>query len=328
MIKLSVIIPIYKVENYIIECLESVCCQLVEGVEVILVNDGTPDNSMLMARKYISEKYNHLLNQFVFIDQENQGQSVARNNALEVAQGSYVAFVDSDDKVVNQYVKTLLPLLDNDVDIIQFKSYRFCSEFEEDKTIFDVNVDVEGEFFFTSNLIKQLFNKAAWFPWLNIYKRELFKGKKFEKNIYFEDAILIPDLFLESKKIIFIGDILYCYRLNNDGSLLNSSKDNISKLIFSYNKSLDIHIENVKFNSVYSPVIISLFRNYIDFIFKESGVILAFKDYSYFRNKIYPYVEKCRLERGNLFFYKYGFVFFLLHKLFINIRSKMKEILK
>lgn len=328
MTKLSLIIPIYKVENYIIECLESVCCQLVEGVEVILVNDGTPDNSMLIARKYISEKYDHLVNQFVFIDQENQGQSVARNNALEVAQGLYIAFLDSDDKVVNHYLKTLLPLLDNDVDIIQFKSYRFCSEFEGDKTIFDVNVEIEGEFFSTSTLIKQLFNKAAWFPWLNIYKRELFKDKRFEKGIYFEDAILIPDLFLESKKIIFIGDILYCYRFNYSGSLLDSSKFNVSKLIFSYNKALDIHIENVKFNSVYSPVVISLLRSYINFIFRESGIISTFKDYSRFRNRIYPYIDKCRLERGNLFFYKYGFVFFLLHKLFLNIRGKIKEIVK
>ena len=112
MTKLSLIIPIYKVENYIIECLESVCCQLVEGVEVILVNDGTPDNSMIMARKYISEKYDHLVNQFVFIDQENQGLSGARNTGLINAKGDYVWFVDSDDTLEeNAIVKAFF---DND----------------------------------------------------------------------------------------------------------------------------------------------------------------------------------------------------------------------
>lgn len=108
MIKLSVIIPIYKVENYIIECLESVCCQLVEGVEVILVNDGTPDNSMLMARQYISEQYAHLKEQFIFIDQANQGQSVARNNGIMSARGDFIAFIDSDDFVAKNYIQVIL----------------------------------------------------------------------------------------------------------------------------------------------------------------------------------------------------------------------------
>ena len=92
MTKLSIIIPIYKVEKYIVECIESICCQLVEGVEVILVNDGTPDRSMEMAKDYISNKYYHYLSRFVFIDQENQGQSIARNNGIDVAKGEYIAF--------------------------------------------------------------------------------------------------------------------------------------------------------------------------------------------------------------------------------------------
>ncbi|MEG0873598.1 MAG: glycosyltransferase [Clostridia bacterium] len=326
MIKLSIIIPIYKVEKYIVECIESICCQLIDGVEVILINDGTPDNSMLMAYQYICEKYNYLLSQFVFIDQENQGQSVARNNALAIAQGCYVAFVDSDDKIINRYIETLLPLLDNDVDIIQFKSYRFCTRFEEEKRNFNVGIEIEGEFLSSNSLIKQVFNKAAWFPWLNVYKSELFKGKKFEKGIYFEDAVLIPDLFLDSKKIIFINDILYCYRVNYCGSLLSSSKNNISKLIFSYNEALNIHIENIKFNGLYSPVVISLLRNYIDFVYKKNGVIKSYIAYGQFKTKIYPYIQKCNLERGNLLFYKYGFSFFLLHKAFLNISGKMKEI--
>lgn len=323
---LSLIIPIYNVEKYIEECLESVCCQLVEGVEVILVNDGTPDSSMLIARKYISEQFNHLKEQFVFIDQENLGQSVARNNALTIAKGYYVAFVDSDDKIMKQYLKTLLPLLDNDVDIIQFKCCRFFSKFEEDKKNFNVGIGVEGKFLLTDKLIQQVFNKAAWFPWLNVYKSKLLKGKKFEKGIYFEDAILIPDLFLVSKKIIFINEILYCYRLNYGGSLLDLSKKNISKLVFSYNEALNIHIKNIKSNGVYSPVVISLLRNYIDFIYKKDGVIQSYKIYSHYKNKIFPYIKKCRLERGNLLFYKYGFLFFLLHKAFQGLLVNEREV--
>ncbi len=84
MVKLSVIIPVYKVEKYIIECLESVCCQLIKGVEVILVNDGTPDNSMNLARNYMLEKHIELKEHFIFIDQNNQGLSGARNKGISV----------------------------------------------------------------------------------------------------------------------------------------------------------------------------------------------------------------------------------------------------
>ncbi|MCE6004000.1 glycosyltransferase [Acinetobacter junii] len=327
MIKLSVIIPIYKVEKYIIECLESVCCQLVDGVEVILVNDGTPDNAMLMAHQYISEQYTHLKGQFVFIDQKNQGQSVARNVALKKAVGEYIAFVDSDDVLTKEYFKQLLPLLGG-IDIIQFKSARFLDDISE---LASFNVGIEkkqGRYEASRELMVNIFNQSAWFPWLNVYKKTLFDGLYFPEDVYFEDAVLIPAVFLRAKDIYFLDIIMYLYRINNEGSLLRSSKDNISKLVFSYNKALDIHIGNVELNNIYSPVVISLFRNYIDFVFKQNGVIQAIKEYYHFRNKIYPYIEKSRLGRGNLFFYKYGFVFFLFHKVFINLRDKIKEIVK
>ena len=132
MVKLSVIIPIYKVENYIIECLESICCQLIEGVEVILVNDGTPDNSMLLARSYISERYSNFCKQFIFIDQENQGQSVARNNALKICTGDYIAFLDSDDVWHAQKMEVMLQFaLKYDLDFL----YHLYSPLPSDEEI-------------------------------------------------------------------------------------------------------------------------------------------------------------------------------------------------
>ena len=173
MIKLSIVIPIYKVENYIIECLESVCCQLVEGVEVILVNDGTPDNSMLMARQYISEQYAHLKEQFIFIDQENQGLSGARNTGISVAKGEYIAFLDSDDKLNNNYIEEILNVikLNSDIDIIQFDALRFNNS--GSVSVFLESLHYIGKHQLDSNIYKFVFSSASWFAWLRIYKREL-----------------------------------------------------------------------------------------------------------------------------------------------------------
>ena len=230
MIKLSVIIPIYKVENYIIECLESVCCQLVEGVEVIVVNDGTPDNAMLMARQYISEKYNHLEKQFVFIDQENQGLSGARNTGISVAKGEYIAFLDSDDKLSNNYIEEILKVLqlNLDIDIIQFDALRFNNS--GSVSLFLKPLEYLGKYQLDNNIYKFIFSSASWFAWLRVYKRKLFDIYKFPVGRNYEDAYLIPKIFAISKNIYFLNSQLIWYRENLQGISNTFSSKNIDDL--------------------------------------------------------------------------------------------------
>lgn len=90
-IKISIIIPVYNVEEYIEQCLESVINQTLKEIEIIIVNDGTQDNSMKKIERFLSDK------RIVVIDKENGGVSSARNVGLEIAKGEYIAFVDSDD---------------------------------------------------------------------------------------------------------------------------------------------------------------------------------------------------------------------------------------
>lgn len=308
MIKLSVIIPIYKVENYIIECLESVCCQLVESVEVILVNDGTPDNSMLMARQYISEKYNYLISQFVFIDQENQGQSVARNKAIKIAQGEYITFLDSDDALTKEYFKQLLPLL-NGIDIVQFKSARFTDN-ASDLISFDVSLDKkEGMYEASRSLMIDIFNQSAWFPWLNIYKRTLFEDLDFPIGVYFEDAVLIPKVFLRAKTIYFLDTVMYLYRINNEGSLLNPSKENIEKKIRSYEFALNVYVQNLDKEKIYSPSFVSMSQGYVSFVYKNSGFLKARAVCNQIMKNKKLVTDEMVKKRGNKLFYQHGMLF-------------------
>ena len=111
---ISVIIPVYNVENYLEECLNSVQHQTYTNIEVILVNDWSTDNSKMICERYCQED-----SRFHLISQTNQGQSVARNVGVEVSTGEFIAFVDSDDVIKANYLEELMKYMSDDIDIVE-----------------------------------------------------------------------------------------------------------------------------------------------------------------------------------------------------------------
>lgn len=272
MIKLSIIIPIYKVEKYIVECIESICCQLVEGVEVILVNDGTPDNSMLMAKEYINERYSQYLNQFVFINQNNQGLSGARNQGIAISQGEYIAFLDSDDKLQKNYFNKILNvILENNVDLIQFNALRFDDA--ENYSVFLKNNITNGLTQLDDKVLNSIFENSSWFAWLRVYKRKLFEKDLFPVGRNYEDAFLVPRIVLKSKNIYFLNENLIGYRLNREGITFNYSEKNMNDLQWVL---LDM-INRIEFNSLYIKSAISLSKYYLKTSLKTEGLTIFWK---------------------------------------------------
>ena len=311
MTKLSIIIPIYKVEKYIVECIESICCQLVEGVEVILVNDGTPDRSMEMAKDYISNKYYHYLSRFVFIDQENQGQSAARNIALKKAKGKHIAFVDSDDILKSTYLLKIIEVIDKEYpDIIRFNADRFInnandfSEFINFKGLGGLNENREKS-------IAAVFKQCAWCPWLNVYKRELFLYEKFPIGMYFEDAWLIAIVIKKKKKIVFLDNSLYLYRYNLNSSLNDKCADNLFKLNQSYVKIIEAYQVRLKDNYLYSKSYIGFLMSYTSFLLSNKKYLEAIK---FSKKRKYGNVRIDQLERSSKAFYYLGLVFISFYK--------------
>lgn len=265
MIKLSIIIPIYKVEKYIVECIESICCQLIDGVEVILVNDGTPDNSMLLARQYISEKYKHLEKQFLFIDQENQGLSGARNTGIRISRGEYIAFLDSDDKFSENYFDKIMSIIiEYDVDLIQFSAIRFDDMGNHfsflQRQIFKGFIELNEQ------VLRSIFESSSWFAWLRVYNKKLFDfSNLFPLGINYEDAFLVPRLILKSSNIFYLDDTLVLYRLNPNGITFSNSKKNIDNCQFVLESMIDRIQEHqlyktAAFNMVIYFIEISLFN--------------------------------------------------------------------
>ena len=121
---ISVIVPVYNVEEYLEECLESIRQQTYTDIEVILVNDGSTDSS-----KEICERFCQADSRFRLINQENQGQSVARNRGVKESVGQFIMFVDSDDVINTNVLEVLLPYMKTDVDIVECRMTRKKEEF-------------------------------------------------------------------------------------------------------------------------------------------------------------------------------------------------------
>lgn len=178
---ISVIVPVYKVEAYLDRCVQSIVDQTYTNLEIILVDDGSPDRCPQMCDEW--EKRDSRIR---VIHKENGGLSDARNAGMSVAGGEYISFVDSDDWIEPAFVQVLLnALLEHDCDVAGCL-YRKCAENEEtDSTSTDYNVQVFDRLMAMSELIdNRLIQQVVW---NKLYKRELIEGILFEKGKYYED---------------------------------------------------------------------------------------------------------------------------------------------
>ena len=211
--KLSVVIPIYNVEDYAQECLESIVKQSYKNLEIICVNDGSTDNS-----KSIVEKCAKKDDRIILINQNNSGVSEARNNGIERASGDYITFVDSDDLLeLNAYETAMNVFEKEDIDLLVW-GYRV---FPFSGTWYEKAGKVHGKCY-KSDSINAYFNeKSSTVVWNKIYKSNLIKGNyiRFKKGLkYGEDINFNLLVFPKAKNIEFISDKLYNYRIKREGS--------------------------------------------------------------------------------------------------------------
>ncbi|MEC6798268.1 glycosyltransferase [Photobacterium sp. S4TG1] len=205
MIKLSVIIAAYNVEVYIKECIESVINQIDESVEIIVVNDGSTDNTEEILSIY--------KNNVSIYTKTNGGLSDARNYGIEKSSGEYITFLDGDDIWLDHYYKDIKSVLCDDFDIVTYNAVRGF-DFKNDKLIkFDINKGLKSEFNY-KECISQTIKVGNWYSWARVYKRYLFDNIKFPVGKRYEDLAITPLLYLKAKKINFLNNELIGYRIN------------------------------------------------------------------------------------------------------------------
>ena len=205
---ISVIIPVYGVEKYIHQCLDSIINQSYKNLEIIVINDGTRDRSDEIAKEYAQKD-----SRIRIYDYENGGLSVARNRGLDLAKGDYISFVDSDDWLhPDFYMKLAGALETNDADIAK------CSIIETDT----VTERVIG---FQKSIAKKAdfdlyFSKGGmlWIVvWNALYKREIVKCVRYPAGINFEDNYASGMYLFKAKTVVELKDALYYYRYNTSG---------------------------------------------------------------------------------------------------------------
>ena len=308
--KISLIVPVYRVEKYITACLESICEQLPEpNIEIIVVNDGTPDQSMQMVKRFLARQNIEIAQQFVCIDQENLGLSGARNTGLEQAQGQYIAFLDSDDILKPNYFKTLLDILaKQSPDLIQF-----CAERIDDAgqtSAFLKPMRQEGHLTLNEPQLLEIFNRSAWFSWLRVYKKQLFDGIRFPVGKNYEDAYTTPFLFLKAHSVYITNQVLLQYRINLHGITATKSKKNIDDL----GGGALCYLQHIKTYPVLTPTLVSIAQSYIYDSLNAEGFKTAYKRCHTLNLKDHALDERLILNRGNRLFFKFGIWFLLLDK--------------
>ena len=216
-VKISIVLPVYNVANYLRKCLDSLVNQTFKDFEVICVNDGSTDLSL-----GILEGYSLTDSRFKIITQENQGLSGARNTGIQHVQGDYILFVDSDDWLEETALEQLYEHVEgfnSDITMFKFKYYNEnSSEFSEGPF---TNLEVIDPSFYTGNFyymdVLDIIFKISHAPFNKLYRTSFLKDldAQFMHGSYYEDLEFFYKVFLKAKKVSVLPEYLYFYRIRD-----------------------------------------------------------------------------------------------------------------
>ena len=317
--KISIIIPVYNAEKYIEKCLYSIKKQTYSNYEIIIVDDGSKDNSLKMCKKFKNENKNIILKIFT---QKNEGPSSARNRGIANAKGDYITFVDSDDYLEENLLEALLNCCKKDTMIrSNYKTFK-------NNKIFN-NKTERGKILVGDFIEKILANSFPGCVWGCLFETKIIKKMKFSSELHFMEDTLFLVEYLNNIKYVKFVEANYYYCLSNNNSITLSS-DNILNNIKSFNKSLD-EINLITKNS-YEKLIdnkkIILIEKELAKVskFKELKMIINNQDFiniinkirkDYINSKIYSILLSMYLNEKILLIYMY-----------IDFRKILKKIKK
>jgi len=218
--KISIIVPVYNTEEYLPKCLDNIIGQTYKNLEIILVNDGSTDNSLLIINEYAAKD-----SRIIVIDIDNGGLGRARNKGLDICTGDYIMFCDSDDWYDLDICENLINAIKlNDYDFamcgireINSKGKIIKKYFEFDNNLEVSRNELLNRYFTDHKLISSAVNK--------IYNKKLFINLRYPERMYYEDRYLSVDLFLYIERVIFTGKVMYNY-YRRKGSISHNSFSN------------------------------------------------------------------------------------------------------
>ena len=229
----SVIVPVYNVEMYIEECLDSIIKQTYQELQIIIVDDGSTDMSNQKLKPYLSDS------RVQFIEQANKGLSGARNTGLKAAKGKYVLFVDSDDYLEVNAIKELVYLMEKDkADLIRFNGRAFLDGLNDpiEQNNYEFSHRLKEGILYTQNLFEVNRRTFASPVYLYIVKREVIEKNilSFYEGILHEDELFTTQIFLNSHSMIYANAFYYNRRYRENSIMTNQSQERLKKTVDSY----------------------------------------------------------------------------------------------
>ncbi|WP_312311266.1 glycosyltransferase family 2 protein [Empedobacter brevis] len=224
----SINIPVYKCENYIYRCLDSVKNQTYKNIEIILVNDCTPDNSVVIINDYILQ--NPELNIKLYHLETNKGLSVVRNKGIEKSNGEYIYFLDSDDDITPDCIEKLVKnVFEYNTEMVIAQN-RWINTFDNSIKDFGFPTLSKKKNYFTNSEIFQAYCKGA-FPissWNKLVRLDFIKQHKiyFISGLYAQDELWMFHCMERIESLSIIDDITYNYYLHGNSVIFNRTKKN------------------------------------------------------------------------------------------------------
>lgn len=242
---ISVIVPVYKVEEYLRECLDSILAQTYTNLEIILVDDGSPDSCGIICDEYANRDY-----RIKVIHQQNGGLSAARNAGLDIATGEYIGFVDSDDyPELNMFEELYNNLKSNDADM----SICGVKKFGLESRAFFYGNKCVGRQDFLKMLLKE---EVTSYVWNKLYKRGLFDFIRFPERELFEDMKILHLIVENTTSVSFTDKSFYNYRIRQNSITF----DNKGLKAADYLSATHSRTERYKNTEFYDYAVVGEFR--------------------------------------------------------------------
>ncbi len=335
---ISVIVPVYNVENYLKQCLDSILCQTFSNIEIICVNDGSTDGS-----RRILEEYKRKDSRIIIADKQNGGLSSARNAGMRIARGGFISFVDSDDwiepdmleKLYNSIVK-----LNTDIAICAVHRYDEAGQKTDDTDpyytlgYFDKSFDNRA---FSYKDAKPFLMDVCVTAWNKLYRRSLIEkcSAWYPEGLIFEDGPFFFSIFFKTQRVSIVRDFLYYYRINRKNSIIQKAGIRFLNVIdateIMYNKIKDLpDFDDIKYIFFSKKAEDFIYRfEHLNSKYKTAFAKKLRKESSLADTKIFPpgmvhgrfrynYFLFENLKTGNAFFYE-------LQKLKLKIMYKTME---
>ena len=298
--KVSVIVPVYNVEKYLRECMDSLINQTFEDIELICINDGSTDNSLEILKEYSSTD-----DRIKIIDSKtNQGLSKARNVGLDNVAGKYIYFMDSDDILRHQSLERLYDLAESkSLDLIIFKLINFDDGTQNYYTTQYYEMDilkeqVENNVFSHSDLNPEDIYKIAVSAPGKFYKTSLIKDLRFPEGLLFEDNPFFVEAFFKAERVLFLDEYLYERRVRNESITTTVSNKNymdyliISEMLIDITKKYGLY-EKYR-EGLYFKILTNIYLRF-------SQINDEFKDEYFKRIKEYFLTKKEEFDNDEVF---------------------------